>query len=98
MKSKVLFKFSAVAAALMLTACGGDINITEGDVDNSTVINNENTPAPVTPPAPLPPTDPTGPTTAFDQGLATDVSAEFPAITDKPVYRLAENTTFTIAN
>ncbi|TQV88379.1 hypothetical protein [Aliikangiella coralliicola] len=32
---------------------------------------------------------------AFQKGLATDVSSEFPQITDKPVYRLAANTTFT---
>ena len=32
---------------------------------------------------------------ALAQGLASDVSSEFPAITDKPVYRLAEDTTFT---
>ncbi len=31
---------------------------------------------------------------AFQKGLATDASSEFPEITDKPVYRLAENTTF----
>jgi hypothetical protein len=32
---------------------------------------------------------------ALQQGLATNVSAEFPEVTDKPVYRLTENTTFT---
>lgn len=32
---------------------------------------------------------------ALSQGLASDVSSEFPEITDKPVYRLAEDTTFT---
>ncbi|EWH11507.1 lipoprotein [Catenovulum agarivorans DS-2] len=32
---------------------------------------------------------------AFEQGLATDVSSEYPEITDKPVYRLTEDTTFT---
>ena len=33
--------------------------------------------------------------TAFEQGLATDVSANFPELTDKPVYELAEDTTLT---
>ncbi len=32
---------------------------------------------------------------ALEKGLATDVSAEFPELTDKPVYRLANGTTFT---
>jgi len=32
---------------------------------------------------------------AFEQGLATDVSSEFPQITDKPVYRLNTDSTFT---
>jgi len=31
---------------------------------------------------------------ALEQGLATDASSEYPAITDKPVYRLASGTTF----
>lgn len=101
MKVNGLFKSSAIAAAVLLSACGGDINISEGDVDNSTVINN---PPPVAPPATPPTTPPvtppttppvTGVSSAFAQGLATDVSAQFPQITDKPVYRLAENTTFT---
>ena len=34
-------------------------------------------------------------TTALEQGLATDVSASFPDITDKPVYQLATDTVFT---
>ncbi|MFC4700401.1 hypothetical protein ACFO4O_09550 [Glaciecola siphonariae] len=97
MKLNGLFKSSTLAAAVLLAACGGDINISEGDVDNSTVVNNPPpvTPPPVTPPPTQPPTTPDGPTSALDQGLATDVSSEFPQITDKPVYRLSENTTFT---
>ncbi|AWL11198.1 hypothetical protein HMF8227_00702 [Saliniradius amylolyticus] len=35
-----LFKASAVAAALALAGCGGDINISEGDIDNSVTNNN----------------------------------------------------------
>lgn len=34
-------------------------------------------------------------TNAFAQNLATDVSASFPTITDKPVYQLAADTVFT---
>nr|WP_168710968.1 hypothetical protein [Ningiella ruwaisensis] len=40
MKLNGIFKISAVAAALSLAACGGDINISEGDIDNSVVTNN----------------------------------------------------------
>ncbi len=41
MKLNGYFKFSAIAAALALAACGGDINISEGDIiDNSSVVNN----------------------------------------------------------
>ncbi len=32
---------------------------------------------------------------AFEQGLATDVSSDFPELTDKPVYALGDDTTFT---
>ncbi|MEE4244137.1 MAG: hypothetical protein V2I33_01925 [Kangiellaceae bacterium] len=32
---------------------------------------------------------------AFEQGLATDASADYPEITDKPVYRLQNGVTFT---
>ncbi|NVJ59474.1 MAG: hypothetical protein HWE27_03740 [Gammaproteobacteria bacterium] len=32
---------------------------------------------------------------AFERGLASNVSSEFPQITDKPVYRLSNGTTFT---
>jgi hypothetical protein len=89
MKLTGLFKVSLISASVMLAACGGDINIAEGDVDNSTVINNP--PQPVSPVTPVTP-DTTNP--LITAGLATDVSAEFSAITDKPVYRLSENTTF----
>lgn len=51
------FKVSAVATALVLAGCGGDININEGDVDNS-VIDNSVTDNSVTNP-PATPTDPT---------------------------------------
>jgi len=96
-----IFRASAIAAALVLAGCGGDINISEGDVDNSvtdnSVTNNGGT-------------DPggsdgggdggsgdggsTGTQNAFAQGLATDVSSSFPEITDKPVYQLGVDTTF----
>ena len=38
---------------------------------------------------------PAGVTNALTQGLATDVSADYSAITDKPVYKLAADTEFT---
>jgi len=53
------FKASAIATALVLAGCGGDINISEGDIDNSTtdnsVINNPSTPT--TPETPTTPDD-----------------------------------------
>jgi hypothetical protein len=51
MKLSGFFKISTIAAALSLAACGGDINISEGDIDNSTVITNNGggNPAPTTP-------------------------------------------------
>ncbi len=42
MKLKRLFTLSAVTTALLLAGCGGDINITEGNIDNS-VTNSNNT-------------------------------------------------------
>ncbi|RDV28063.1 hypothetical protein DXV75_03600 [Alteromonas aestuariivivens] len=39
MELKHVFQASAIAAALVLAGCGGDININEGDIDNS-VTNN----------------------------------------------------------
>jgi hypothetical protein len=52
-----IFRASAIATALVLAGCGGDINISEGDINNSTtdnsVINNPSTPTtPVTPTTP----------------------------------------------
>ena len=41
MELKQLFKASAIATALVLAGCGGDINISEGDIDNS-VTNTTN--------------------------------------------------------
>ncbi len=40
MELKHLFQASAIAAALVLAGCGGDINISEGDIDNSVTNNN----------------------------------------------------------
>ncbi len=34
------FKASAIAAALVLAGCGGDINISEGAIDNSVTDNS----------------------------------------------------------
>ena len=46
MQLKHLFKASTIATALVLAGCGGDINISEGDIDNSvtdnSVTNNNN--------------------------------------------------------
>ena len=52
MKLNGLFKVSAVAAAISLAACGGDINISEGDIiDNSVTTTTNNTGSdPTTPP------------------------------------------------
>lgn len=41
MQLKHLFQASAIAAALALVGCGGDINITEGSIDNSVTNNYE---------------------------------------------------------
>lgn len=43
MELKTLFKASAIATALVLAGCGGDINITEGSIDNSTSNSNNTT-------------------------------------------------------
>ena len=40
MQLKHLFKASAIATALVLAGCGGDINISEGDIDNSVTDNS----------------------------------------------------------
>ena len=72
MKFNGLFKVSAVAAALSLGACGGDINISEGDIIDNSVVNNDNGgSAPVTPPA-----SDTKPGVA-DSFLSTQVSNAF---------------------
>ena len=52
MELKNLFKASAIAAALVLAGCGGDINISEGDIDNSTTTNNNGSETPTTPTTP----------------------------------------------
>jgi hypothetical protein len=46
-----LFRVSAIAATLALGACGGDINISEGDIVDNSVVNNDNSNSgtPVTP-------------------------------------------------
>ena len=94
MAIKHLFKASAIASALVLAGCGGDINISEGDVTNEgdTITNPSPTPTPT--PSPTPTPTPAGPDSAFTQGLATDVSADFPEITDKPVYQLQQDVEF----
>lgn len=43
MELNKFFQVSAIAAALALAGCGGDINITEGDVTGDTITNNNNT-------------------------------------------------------
>ncbi len=85
MTIKHLFQASAIASALVLAGCGGDININEGDVTNEGGTTN---PTPTDPPTdgdanPL-----------VTAGLASDVSANFPEITDKPVYQLSSNVEF----
>lgn len=61
MELKNIFRASAIATALVLAGCGGDINISEGNIDNSTVNNNTGgTPTPTPSPTPTPtPTDTT---------------------------------------
>ena len=49
MQLKSLFKMSALTTALVLAGCGGDINITEGDISNTTTTNTTNNNAPSTP-------------------------------------------------
>lgn len=49
MELKTLFKASAIAAALILAGCGGDINITEGNIDNSTTNTGGTPTTPTTP-------------------------------------------------
>lgn len=49
-----LFKVSAIAATLALGACGGDINISEGDIIDNSVVNNDNSNSGGTPVTPTP--------------------------------------------
>jgi hypothetical protein len=51
MEFKNVFKASAIATALMLAGCGGDINISEGNIDNSVTTNNPTPTSPTTPPS-----------------------------------------------
>lgn len=70
MKLNAMFKVSALAATVSLAACGGDINISEGDIiDNSQTTTNP----PTTPTTPTPPTD-NAPGTV-SQNLTNQVSA-----------------------
>ncbi|MEN8824427.1 MAG: hypothetical protein ABF253_08490, partial [Glaciecola sp.] len=50
MNIKHIFQASAVASALVLAGCGGDINITEGDITNTNTTTNN---APSTPSTPV---------------------------------------------
>jgi hypothetical protein len=90
------FRASAVTTALVLAGCGGgDININEGDViDNSVTDNSVTNPPPDTPPDDEPPAPTSSAITPITQGLAVDVSSEFPEITDVPVFRINADTTF----
>ena len=98
MTLKTIFRASAISAALILAGCGGgDININEGDVIDNSVTDNSvtNPPADPTDPTDDPTDDPTSDTvTPITQGLAVDVSAEFPEI-NQPVFRINADTTFT---
>ena len=105
MRLSDLFRVSLVATAVSLAGCGGDLVVKEGETtinegDNITnIITNPGTGTGETSDR----DDSQNSTTGFPvnvdnalvQELADDVSSEFPSITDKPVYRLKENTTFT---
>ncbi len=52
MNIKHIFQASAVASALVLAGCGGDINITEGDITNTNTTTTTNN-APSTPSTPV---------------------------------------------
>ena len=59
MEFKNIFKASAISMALVLAGCGGDINISEGDIDNSTTdnsVDNSVITNPTTPTTPEPST------------------------------------------
>jgi hypothetical protein len=49
-----LCKVSAIATTLALSACGGDINISEGDIIDNSVVNNDNSNNGGTPVTPVP--------------------------------------------
>ncbi|MEN8636263.1 hypothetical protein ABFV74_11215 [Pseudoalteromonas distincta] len=104
MKLSDLFKVSLIATAVSLAGCGGDLVVSEGD----TTINEGDTVTNIIDSGDSDTDDetssrddsqnattgfPTDIDNAFVQGLATDVSSEFSAITDKPVYRLSADTT-----
>lgn len=75
MELKNLFKVSALAAAVTLAGCGGDVNITEGDVDNS-VNNSNNTTVEGGSSTPTTPTDPATPLAGeFNASLSQAVTA-----------------------
>jgi hypothetical protein len=107
MKLSNLFKVSLIATAVSLAGCGGDLVVSEG----STTVNQGDTITNVVEGSGNTGGEtstrddsqnattgfPTDIDNAFVQGLATDVSSEFASLTDKPVYRLAADTTF-IAN
>ncbi|QJR80294.1 hypothetical protein CA267_005630 [Alteromonas pelagimontana] len=67
-----LFRASAIATALVLAGCGGDVNISEGDIDNSVENNYGNGGTPTNPETP----EETLPGTA-DSSLTNAVSAAF---------------------
>ncbi|WP_166110165.1 hypothetical protein [Pseudoalteromonas sp. Z9A5] len=103
MKLSDLFKVSLIATAVSLAGCGGDLVVSEGDTtinEGDTVTNVvESGSGTVDETSSRDDSQnattgfPTDIDNAFVQGLATDVSSEFPAITDKPVYRLSADTT-----
>ncbi|MGO4891797.1 hypothetical protein [Flavobacterium sp. W21_SRS_FM6] len=70
MELKRIFKASAIATALILAGCGGDINITEGNIDNS--VTNNNTGGSTPTPTPTPTETLPGESSTF---LSTQVSA-----------------------
>ena len=53
MKIKHIFQASAIASALVLAGCGGDINISEGDISNTNTTTTTNNNAPSTPTTPV---------------------------------------------
>ena len=53
MKIKHIFQASAIASALALAGCGGDINISEGDISNTNTTTTTNNNAPSTPTTPV---------------------------------------------